>query len=327
MTFKGETKVSAVLIVAEHKEGMPSKATLRTITFGRDASEMLKHKLHLLVIGHNVEKVAEQLKIYGADCIFLVNDPALETYKAETWAYVTSKVAQQCNAAMICTDAGSTGKDFMPRVSARIGAGMASGVIGFDGECFKREMWAGSVVARIRLHTEIQVATVQSTLFEPATPAGNSSEIEPLHLKIPPARTRFIEFRKTESKRPDLPEANVVISGGRGLRNAENFRMLERLADLFKGAVGATRAAVDAQWVPNDLQVGQTGKFVAPEFYMACGISGAMQHVAGIKNSKIIVAINKDENAPIFRVADFGMVADLFEVVPALIAAIENTIE
>lgn len=319
--------MAAVLIVAEHKEGMPRKSTLRTITFGRNARERLNHKLNLLVIGYNVEEIAEHLKIYGADRIFLVNDPALEIYKAETWAYVTAKIAEICDASIICTDASSTGKDFMPRVSARLGAGMASGVIDFDGECFKREMWAGSVVARVRVRTEIQVSTVQSTLFEPATPGGNSSVIEPVHLDIPSARTRFIEYRKTESERPDLQEARVVVSGGRGIKNAENFVMLERLADLFNGSVGATRASVDAQWVSNDLQVGQTGKFVAPELYMAIGISGAMQHVAGIRNSKIIVAINKDENAPIFRVADFGMVADLFEVVPDLTAAIENGVE
>jgi len=183
-------------------------------------------------------------------------------------------------------------------------------------------MWAGSVIATVEVKTKTQVVTIQTTHFNQADPVGGETPIELLNISVPESKTMFIEMHETQSQRPDPTEAQFVISGGRGMESGENFRLLEKVADLIGGAVGATRAAVDAGWVSNDLQVGQTGKKVAPDLYIAVGLSGSIQHMAGMKNSKAIVAINKDEEAPIFSIADFGLVEDLFKAIPELSRAL-----
>lgn len=227
-------------------------------------------------------------------------------------------MAKECEATIVGMNSGTTGRDLMPRVAGKLKAGMVSDIIDFDGTCFVRDMWAGNVRATVEVTTPIKVATIQGTAFPTMEASEGETTIIPLQIPAPETKTRFIEMRESKSDRPDPTEARVVVSGGRGMKGEENFALIEELADLFKGAVGASRAAVDSGWISNDLQVGQTGKTVAPDIYIAAGISGAIQHLAGMKDSKVIVAINKDEEAPIFQIADYGLVADLFKAVPEL---------
>ena len=214
------------------------------------------------------------------------------------------------------------GKDLMPRLAARLGVAMASEVVTFgDDGTFIRPMYAGNALATVELTGPVKVVTVRATAFDSAKPAGAAAPVEKVAAKLDPAslKMEFVSFNETKSDRPQLTEARIVVSGGRGLKSGDNFKtVLEPLVDELGAAMGASRAAVDAGFVPNDLQVGQTGKVVAPELYVAVGISGAIQHLAGMKDSKVIVAINKDEEAPIFSVADYGVVADLFKAVPEL---------
>jgi len=313
-----------ICIVAEQKKNRLKRATLNAITFGKKAAEKLGGELVLLVIGNGVANIADELSVFGASKIYLVDDAALEHYTAETWGHVVAEVARTCEAMIVGINSSTLGKDLMPRVAAKLNAGMASDIIGFDGEKYVREMWAGNALAEVEVITEIKVVTIQGTAFEVAEPNNNKTPIETLDISIPQTKTRFIESLEIESKGPELTEAPVVVSGGRGLKAAENFKLIKELADLLGGAVGASRASVDAGWAPNNFQVGQTGKKVAPELYIAVGLSGAIQHLAGMKNSKIIMAINKDEEAPIFEIADYGLVADLFEAVPELTEGIKT---
>jgi electron transfer flavoprotein alpha subunit len=308
----------SVLIVVEHQKQKLKNATLNALTFARQMAEKRGAQLYLLVIGHGVAGVADQLKPYGADTIFLMDDPSFANYTAETWGHVAAQVAKQSDAIFVGMNSGTTGRDLMPRVAAKLSAGMVTDLIGFDGQCYIREMWAGNAQVALEVTTPMTVATIQGTAFAASEPAGKESAVSLLQIPAPKAKTRFVDMRETRSDRPDPTEARVVVSGGRGMKGPENFKLIEQLTDLFKGAVGASRAAVDAGWISNDFQVGQTGKTVAPDLYIACGISGAIQHQAGMKNSKIIVAINKDEEAPIFQIADYGLVADLFKSVPEL---------
>jgi electron transfer flavoprotein alpha subunit len=319
--------MSSVLLVAEHQKQKLKNATLNALTFARQMAEKSGAQLNLLVMGHGVAAIADQLKPYGADVIYLVEDPSLANYTAETWGYVVAEVAKQSNAIFVGMNSGTTGRDLMPRAAAKLGAGMATDLIGFDGKYFIREMWAGNAQVSLEVTTPVAVATIQGTAFAAAPPAEKESVITPLQIPVPKVKTRFVDMRETRSDRPDPTEARVVVSGGRGMKGPENFKLIEQLTDLFKGAVGASRAAVDAGWISNDFQVGQTGKTVAPDLYIACGISGAIQHQAGMKNSKVIVAINKDEEAPIFQIADYGLVADLFKAVPELTEAMRNVIQ
>jgi len=316
--------MSSVCIIAEHQNGKLKKSTLNAITFGRQAAEKLQADLCLLVIGHDVSGVADELKSYGASKIVLADAPDLANYTAETWSYAAAEAAKLCDGVIVGMSSGTTGKDMIPRVAVKLDAGMGSDVFAFDGEKFLRGMWAGNAVATIDIKTPIKVVTIQSTAFAAAEPVSGESLVEKIDISMPQIRTRFVEMRQTVSERPDPTEAGVVITGGRGVNGAENFKIIERLADIFGGAVGATRAAVDAGWVPNDLQIGQTGKMVAPDLYVAAGLSGSIQHQAGMKNSKVIVAINKDEEAPIFQIADFGIVADLFKVIPEMSEILEK---
>jgi electron transfer flavoprotein alpha subunit len=317
----------SVLLVAEHLNGKIKTATLNALTFAQQAKEKLNAKLCLLVIGNDVQDIAASLQPYGADTIYLVEDKSLENCLAETWGHVTAEVAKQCDATLIGMNSGTTGQNLMPRVAAKLDAGMVTDLIGFDGRHFVREMWAGNVQATVEVTAPVAVATIQGTTFSTAEPSGGETPIARLEIAVPETKTRFVEKRETRSDRPDATEARVVVSGGRGMKGPENFKLLEDLTDLFGGAVGASRAAVDSGWISNDFQVGQTGKTVAPDLYIAAGISGAIQHLAGMKNSKVIVAINKDEEAPIFEMADFGLVADLFKVIPELTEALKKELQ
>jgi electron transfer flavoprotein alpha subunit len=272
----------------------------------------------------NFASVSDELKSFVAGKVIVADDPLLENYTAESWGYAAAEAAKKCDAVLVGMASGTTGKDMMPRVAVKLNAGMGSDIVGFDGEFFTRGMWAGNALATIDITTSIKVVTIQATAFGAAEAAGEAAAIESIDISMPQAKTRFVEMRETVSERPDPTEAGVVITGGRGVNGAENFKIIERLADIFGGAVGATRAAVDAGWVPNDLQIGQTGKMVAPDLYVAAGLSGSIQHQAGMKNSKVIVAINKDEEAPIFQIADFGIVADLFKVIPEMSEILEK---
>ena len=271
-----------------------------------------------------MKDIVSALQAYGADTIYVVDDVGLEKCTAETWGHVIAEVAKQCEAVFVGMNSGTTGRNLMPRVAAKLNAGMVTDTVGMDGTDYIREMWAGNALATVEVTTPIAVATIQGTAFAKAEPNGSESVINSLEIAIPATKTRFVEMRETVSDRPDPTEARVVVSGGRGMKGPENFKLIEELTDLFNGAVGASRAAVDAGWISNDFQVGQTGKTVAPDLYVAAGISGAIQHLAGMKNSKVIVAINKDEEAPIFEVADFGLVGDLFKIVPELTEALKK---
>ncbi|HTN51524.1 MAG TPA: electron transfer flavoprotein subunit alpha/FixB family protein, partial [Anaeromyxobacter sp.] len=241
-------------------------------------------------------------------------------------APVVADLARALQATFVGAAATAQGKDLLPRVAARLDAGMASDVLGLAGEgqqiAFRRPMWAGNVLAEVEIATPVKVFTVRATEF-PALAREEAGTVQPVAVTVDPAaqRTRHLGFRELKSERPDLTEARVVVAGGRGTKG--DFKPVEALADALGAAVGASRAAVDAGWVPNDWQVGQTGKVVAPDLYVAAGISGAIQHLAGMKGAKVIVAVNKDPEAPIFQIADYGLVGDLFQVLPALVAKVK----
>jgi electron transfer flavoprotein alpha subunit len=276
------------------------------------------------VLGQGVDALAADLTEYGID-VLVVDTAALAHYVADAYATAITDIVTQKGVEIVVATATAFGKDLLPRVAARLDAGMAPDITGIvDAKTFQRPMWAGNLIATILIESSPRVVAVRSTAFDAAAKGGAKGAIE----KLSPAvsgTTKFVSFNETKSDRPVLTEASIVCSGGRGLKNGENFTVyLEPLCDALGAAMGASRAAVDAGFVPNDLQVGQTGKVVAPTLYIAVGISGAIQHLAGMKDSKVIVAINKDAEAPIFQVADYGLVADLFKAVPELTEEIKK---
>jgi electron transfer flavoprotein alpha subunit len=313
--------MSNVLVFAEHQHNKFSKTALVAVSAGKDLAAKTNGQCFGAVFGTGIGALAEQLAEYGLSKVFAVDDPALEHYVADAYAQALAALATDKGCDAVITTASAIGKDLMPRVAVRLDAAMASDVTGInDDGTFVRPMYAGNAIATVALESAHKVVTVRATAFD-AAPKGGKAEVEKLAPKIDAAalKMKFVSFNETKSDRPVLTEARIVVSGGRGLKNGENFvTVLEPLVDAMGAAMGASRAAVDAGFVPNDLQVGQTGKVVAPELYIAVGISGAIQHLAGMKDSKVIVAINKDAEAPIFQVADYGLVADLFKAVPEL---------
>jgi len=319
--------MSNVLIIAEHQEGKLRKVTLPTITFGQQARALYGGELYVLVLGADVAAVAAECAKFDVDGVYTVDDPSLANYLAENWAPVIVAAAEELEAEILATPATTTGKDFMPRVAGKLACAQVSDAIaifeGDEGTAYKRPIWAGNVLVTVVPESDNVCVTVRTTAFD--EPKAGSAEVEALDLEVEAfGNTEFVSFDMVKSDRPDLTDAAVVVAGGRGLKASENFGMLEELADLLNGAVGATRAAVDSGMAPNDWQIGQTGKIVAPNLYFAIAISGAIQHLAGMKNSKTIVAINKDAEAPIFQVADYGLVADAFDVIPELNEAIRE---
>lgn len=319
-----------ILVIAEHQKGALRKTTLSTISAARKLSEIEGGSVVALVIGGpGSEAVADFLGKFGVAKVLLVIDDVFSQYLAETSAPVIAGLIKERGYSYALAPASTFGKDLMPRVAGILDAPMASDIEGLekgDGELLiKRPMYAGNAIATVMLIGEPKLITVRQTAFDAAEEEG-SAPVEKLDISVESEslKTAFVSMKETESERPELTEARVVVSGGRGVKSAENFKVIEELADLLDAAIGTSRAAVDAGWAPNDWQVGQTGKIVAPELYIAVGISGAIQHLAGMKDSRVIVAINKDEEAPIFQVADYGLVADLFKAVPELIGELKK---
>ena len=306
----------AVLVIAEHDKKTLKRATLQAV----DAAARLG-EVHLLVLGSGVDAVAQAAaKVAGVAQVKVVDDPALAEPLAEV---VTAQVVPLAkDYSHVVAAATAHGKDFMPRVAALLDVAQISEVTGIDSaDTFRRPIYAGNAIATVQSSDPIKVLTVRGTSFDEAAAEGGSAAIEKVAAVAVDGQPALVGREQASSDRPELTAAQVVVAGGRGLGSAEQFRaVLEPLADRLGAALGASRAAVDAGYAPNDWQVGQTGKIVAPQLYIAAGISGAIQHLAGMKDSRIIVAINKDEEAPIFSVADYGLVADLFEAVPALTA-------
>ncbi|MDF3068736.1 MAG: Electron transfer flavoprotein alpha subunit protein [Polyangiaceae bacterium] len=318
-----------VLVVAELSEdGKLKKTTLSAITFARQALPTVGGALHIVVLGASTAQAAEELGGYGAAKIIAIEDASLAHYTAEHYAPSVAAAAQ--GSSLIVATASSFGKDLLPRVAARLGAAYAGDCSAVSAEggklLYKRPMFAGNVSGYCTLETPVQVATARQSEFSPAEPSGGSSPVEKLAkaaVGTAASRVEFVGLEAVKSARPELGDAKVVVSGGRALK--EKFlEVMEPLADAVGAAIGASRAAVDAGYAPGDFQVGQTGKIVAPQLYIAVGISGAIQHIAGMKSSKVIVAINKDADAPIFQIADYGLVADLFQAVPALTAELKK---
>jgi electron transfer flavoprotein alpha subunit len=317
-----------VLVVVEASAGQLRTASLPAITFGRQMAEKAGGKLSLLVIGHNLGGAAEEAAKFGAE-VLAAESPALEHYLAESYAPIVARAAKEKGASVVAATSTATGKDLVPRVAALLDAGLVADVTAIVGaNQFKRPMMAGNVIATVQVDTPIVAVTVRQTAFEPArgsepqTGSGSVSKLDPGAVDTRGAS--FVALHQAKSERPELTEAKVVVSGGRGMREGKNFDQVAAIADLLGGAMGASRAACDAGMVPNDLQVGQTGKVVAPQLYIAIAISGAIQHLAGMKGSKVIVAINKDAEAPIFQVADYGLVTTWEKALPELKAEIEK---
>jgi electron transfer flavoprotein alpha subunit len=318
-----------VLVVAELSEdGKLKKSTLSAITFARSALPVVGGALHIVLLGVNTAEAAAELAAYGAAKVIAVEDPSLAHYTAEHFAPSVAAAAQ--GTSLVVATATSFGKDLLPRVAARLGAAYAGDCSGVSAEggklLYKRPMFAGNASGYCTLETPIQVATARQSEIAPAEPSGGTSPVEKVAkaaVSAAASRVEFVSLEAVKSARPELGEAKVIVSGGRALKE-KFFEVMEPLADAVGAAIGASRAAVDAGYAPGDYQVGQTGKIVAPQLYIAVGISGAIQHIAGMKSSKVIVAINKDAEAPIFQIADYGLVADLFQAVPALTAELKK---
>lgn len=307
-----------VLVIAEHDNRALRATTMSVVSAGSRVGEVT-----VLVAGEGCRGVAEEAAaLAGVTRVLLCDDAAYGQVVAESLA--TLIVALGRDYSHLLAAATTFGKNLMPRVAALLDVAQISEVIEVvDADTFKRPIYAGNAIATVRSVDSLKVITVRSTAFEAAAPGGASAPVEAVASVECEPLTRLVSRNLNQSDRPELTAARVVVSGGRGVGSKENFTLLEQLADKLDGAVGASRAAVDANFIANDCQVGQTGKIVAPELYLAVGISGAIQHLAGMMESKVIVAINKDQDAPIFEVADYGLVADLFEAVPALIASLE----
>ena len=305
-----------ILVIAEHDHKSLKPATLHIVA----AAAKLGQPVTVLVAGFNASTAAEAAaKIAGVSEVLHADDAAYQYFLAENMATLIAKLAPAYS--HVLAPATANGKNYLPRAAALCGVAQISEVIGIlSADTFLRPIYAGNAIATVQSKDAIKFLTVRGTAFEAATATGGSASVKKIESAGDAGLSSFVSAELSKSERPELAAARVVVSGGRALGSAENFKsVLEPLADKLGAALGASRAAVDAGYVPNDYQVGQTGKVVAPELYIAIGISGAIQHLAGMKDSKVIVAINKDPDAPIFQVADYGLVADLFQAVPEFI--------
>lgn len=304
----------SILIIAEHDNAALKSATLNTVT----AAAEIGGDITVLVAGANCGGVGEAAAaVQGVSKVLVADNAAYEHQLPENLAELIVDVAQGFT--HVLAAATTSGKNVMPRVAALLGVAQISDITAVNGaDTFVRPIYAGNALATVQSSDPVKVITVRGTAFAEAEAAGGSATVEATDIVKAQDKSTFVGEELTKSERPELTSAKVVISGGRGMQSGENFALLETVADKLGAAIGASRAAVDAGFVPNDMQVGQTGKIVAPELYIAVGISGAIQHLAGMKDSKVIVAINKDEEAPIFQVADYGLVADLFQALPEL---------
>ncbi|HVJ41445.1 MAG TPA: FAD-binding protein [Dongiaceae bacterium] len=310
----------SILVIAEHDSAKLNAATLHAVT----AAQKIGGDLHILVAGTNAAAVADEAaKVGGVAKVLLADDAAYGNRLAENLAKLLVGLAG--NYSHILATATATGKNVLPRVAALLDVQQISEISAVESaDTFVRPIYAGNALATVQSSDKIKVITVRATSFDAAPATGGSAAVEKIGGGGDAGLSTFVGQELAKSERPELTSARVVVSGGRGMQNGDNFKLLDALADKLNAAVGASRAAVDAGFVPNTYQVGQTGKIVAPELYIAVGISGAIQHLAGMKDSKVIVAINKDEDAPIFQVADYGLVADLFQAVPELTSAVSK---
>ena len=308
----------SILVIAEHNNNELKGATLNTIA----AANALSGDITLLVAGSNIDNVINESKVLdGLNLILKCDSEIYKNLIAEDLSELILSVADGYT--HILAPATTFGKNLMPRIAAKLDTQQISDIISIESDdIFKRPIYAGSCIAKVKSNDSIKVITVRSTAFDPVTKNNSDVQIEDINEIPSTGASKFVSEELAKSDRPELTAANIVISGGRGMQSGDNFHLLDSIADKLGAAVGASRAAVDAGFVPNDYQVGQTGKIVAPDLYIAVGISGAIQHLAGMKDSKVIVAINKDEDAPIFQVSDYGLVADLFTALPEIDSAL-----
>ncbi|WP_184228809.1 electron transfer flavoprotein subunit alpha/FixB family protein [Paraburkholderia youngii] len=307
------------LVIAEHDNASIKAATLTTIA----AAKKIGGEVHVLVAGHNAQPVVDAAaNIAGVSKVLLADAPQLEVGLAENIEATVLNIAK--NYSHILAPATAYGKNVVPRIAAKLDVAQISDITAVDSpDTFERPIYAGNAIATVQSQDPIKVITVRATGFDAVAAEGGSASVEKLEAAADAGISQFVSRAVTKLDRPELTSANIIVSGGRGLGSGENYtKVLEPLADKLGAAMGASRAAVDAGYVPNDYQVGQTGKIVAPQLYIAVGISGAIQHLAGMKDSKVIVAINKDKEAPIFSVADYSLVGDLFTVVPELVGSL-----
>jgi electron transfer flavoprotein alpha subunit len=319
-----------ILVFIEEREGKVKKTSLEALSAARKMADTIQESVVALRVGAGDPSV--NLAHYGADRIINAQHALLNSYSTEGYCATVVLAARQEQPRFILGSASSMGRDLLPRVAARLGVGLAQDCVeahildGHQLECV-RPIYAGKAYAKVRLLMTPGVATLRPNVFSLGAPdSGRNAEILNFTPELNPSQVRasVIETRASIGQKVELTEANIIVSGGRGMKGPENFPLIEQLADALGGAMGASRAAVDAGWIDHQHQVGQTGKTVSPTLYIACGISGAIQHLAGMSSSKYIVAINKDSEAPIFNIADYGIVGDLFEVVPALTQAVKN---
>ncbi len=308
----------SILVIAEHDNNSLKGATLNTVT----AATSLSGDVAILVAGSNIDAVVSECQTIDNVSKILKCDS--ETYVNAIAEDLSSLVLANCDGfTHILAPATTFGKNLMPRISAKLDSQQISDIISVESDdTFKRPIYAGSCIATVKSNDSVKVITVRSTAFDAITKNNSVVDVQEINDEGSSNISKFVGEELAQSDRPELTAANIVISGGRGMQSGDNFHLLDSIADKLGAAVGASRAAVDAGFVPNDYQVGQTGKIVAPDLYIAVGISGAIQHLAGMKDSKVIVAINKDEDAPIFQVADYGLVADLFNALPELESAL-----
>ena len=310
----------AVLVLAEHDNKTVKKATLNAVTAAQKLGEV-----HVLVAGHQAGEAAQAAgQIAGVKKVLHADAAHLADFLAENVASVLVSLAKSYS--HLLAPSTSNGKNIMPRVAALLDVQQISDITAVESaDTFVRPIYAGNALATVKSKDAIKVITVRTTAFDAAASSGSNAEVQNVQVPADSGLSQFVSREVSKSERPELTAAKIIVSGGRGMANGENFKkVLEPLADKLGAAMGASRAAVDAGFVPNDWQVGQTGKIVAPDLYVAVGISGAIQHLAGMKDSRVIVAINKDEEAPIFQVADYGIVGDLFQIVPQLVEELKK---
>ena len=320
-----------VFVVADQRNGELRKPAKEALSEGRRLADKLGVSMEAIVLGEGVASLADEIASYGADKVYVVDDPFLKYYHPMAYARVIGDLIKEKQPKVVLMGGTQAGRDLLPRIAARVGAGIAPDCIGYelDGDNITaiRPAISGKVIVKIGFKSPIAMLSLRPNAFPISEPdTSKKAEVENIAFEPTDAEKKQVmkEFNLKETGRPELTEAEIVVSGGRGMKGPENFAMLEELADLLGAAVGASRAAVDAGWRPQSDQVGQTGKTVSPKLYIAVGISGAIQHLAGMSSSKYIVAINKDPDAPIFNVADFGIVGDLFKVVPVLIERLKK---
>jgi electron transfer flavoprotein alpha subunit len=314
-----------ILTFAEHRDGKLRRPSLEAVSEARRLADAMGGGVVSAMVGAGVTEPAASLAAYGADKVHVFDDPALARYASEVWARALAQVIQSVNPVAVLIPFTALGKDLAPRVAARVGAGLVSDCVALavkDGRLeARRPMYAGKAYATLRWESPLQMATLRANVFAVGKSDASRTAMMVREKVDASARARVVELKGSSEAKLELTEAQVIVSGGRGLKGPEHFHLVQSLGEAFGAAVGASRAVVDAGWVDHQMQVGQTGKTVSPTLYVACGISGAIQHLAGMSSSKVIVAVNKDPDAPIFKVADYGVVGDVFEVLPRLTEA------